>query len=369
MYAHLFFPENDIALGRNIANYTAPRAAVGLRMSGQLLPLWFMEPDDVVVAQEVDAAWLDEQRRRFGLTARIFDGCTAGFKPAPWGWSLASRRWFERLGFDSSTMPDDRRIEEIRLLSHRRTALKIAARLQAEGLSATPVGRECATPDEVEAFAESAGEVVVKLPWSSTGRGVVMFGADEFDSYRKQIAGMIANQGSVCCEPRLKCVQDLAMLFTIAGGRVRYEGLSVFRSAASGSYEGNILAPQSELEQMCAQMLGYDSPVKAQKALPTILEDIIGKAYEGPLGVDMMIYENSDGTRALDACIELNLRNTMGHVALQFFRRYCHDSFRGMFRVALGRPDDRPVIADGRLQGGTLCLNPPGYPFSFVAEG
>lgn len=369
MLAHLFFPENDIALGRDIVNYTAPRAAVALRLSGQLLPVWFMAPDDCVVAQQVDEEWLDLQRRRFGMSAGIYDGCSDGLMPAPWGWSRASRRQFERLGFGAEALPSDADLDRIRALSHRRTALCIARHLQASGLSGTPVGLECSSIDEVEEYVASAGEAVIKLPWSSTGRGIVMIGTNEFDTFRKQIAGMIANQGSVCCEPRLRCVQDLALLFTIARGKVSYDGLSVFRNAASGTYEGNILAPQAVLERICSDLLGDDSLRRAQDALPQILENLIGDAYDGPLGVDMMIYECADGSRALDGCIELNLRNTMGHVARRFFSRYCRESFRGMLRVGGACAGDDPLIVDGRLSGGSLRLNPPGNAFSFLAEG
>lgn len=368
LFAHFFFPENDLALGRDIANYTAPRAAVGLRASGELLPVWFMEPEDCVVAEGADAEWLEQQRVRFGMPARLYDGCPASWMARPWGWSRASRRFFERLGFACDELPSDERLEAIRNLSHRRRALHIAERLVAAGLNDTPVGRECSDVGEVEDYVREVGDAVVKLPWSSTGRGIVMLSAEEFGTFRRQIGGMIVNQGSVCCEPRVRGLQDLAMLFTIEGGAVRYDGLSVFRSAASGSYEGNILAPQSVLEQMCCGLLRSDALDQAKAALPRILEDVIGNAYEGPFGVDMLIYESAAGEPALDGCIELNLRNTMGHVAQQFYRRYCAESFRGMFRVDRLRPADTSVVENGRLVGGTLCLNPPGNPFHFVAE-
>ena len=38
---HIFNPENDLALAANVARYTPPPAAVSLRLSGALLPLWW----------------------------------------------------------------------------------------------------------------------------------------------------------------------------------------------------------------------------------------------------------------------------------------------------------------------------------------
>ena len=38
--------------------------------------------------------------------------------------------------------------------------------------------------------------------------------------------------------------------------------------------------------------------------------------YTGPLGVDMMVVRAADGSSLLHPCVEINVRMTMGHVAL-----------------------------------------------------
>ena len=97
--AHLFFPENDLALARDLARYTAPPAAVRLRKAGAALPLWYGANGDCFVAQGVDASWLDSVKGRFGMDIDVFDYRPERYSPVPWGWSKASRTYFESLGF------------------------------------------------------------------------------------------------------------------------------------------------------------------------------------------------------------------------------------------------------------------------------
>jgi hypothetical protein len=51
------------------------------------------------------------------------------------------------------------------------------------------------------------------------------------------------------------------------------------------------------------------------------LQQRLAGHYVGPLGVDMMLVRQTDGTLCLHPCVEVNLRHTMGHVALHLSRR------------------------------------------------
>ena len=62
-----------------------------------------------------------------------------------------------------------------------------------------------------------------------------------------------------------------------------------------------------------------------RESLTSLLEQNIKGHYKGPLGVDMMIVESkrsSDTTTAsysIHPLVEVNLRHTMGHVALSLY--------------------------------------------------
>lgn len=361
---HLFFPENDLALARDLTNYTAPPAAARLRRAGEVLPLWYGSPGDSFIATGVNAGWLQRMHESFGIEIGVYDYDAAGKAAAPWGWSKASRRVFAQRGFSPDVLPSDAQLARIRELSHRRTAALIAARLAESGIAdVTAPAVECASMAEVRAFVAENGDTLLKLPWSSSGRGLVKTDARTLDAQTGMIEGMIRRQGSVMAEKFHDKRADFAMLFTLEGGRCEYDGLSLFATDRLGCYTGNILAPQARL----AEMIAHPALGLLADSLRLVLQDLIGTDYDGPLGVDMMTL--ADGR--IDPAVELNLRNTMGHLCLRFYERYVSAGATGTFTIV---PADEapteaePQVCGGRLGSGALQLNPPGTDFRFVVS-
>lgn len=359
---HLFYPENDLALARDIERYTAPPAAVRLRNAGETLPLWYGADGDRFVASGVNAAWLDGMKDRFGIDIDVFDYRPECYRPAPWGWSKASRGIYSRLGFGAGNLPDDAALDRLRMLSHRRTAAAVARRLQA----ATGIGSpavEVRSADALQELLRSEPRLLVKLPWSSSGRGMVAVDTSTFEAQRPMIEGMIRRQGSVMAERHYDKALDFAMLFRMAAGRCEAAGLSVFETAGLGIYTGNILASETRLRSLVCDKTGTAQFDAVAQALPAILEDVIGDSYDGPLGVDMLA--TADGE--LVPVVEINLRMTMGHLCARFYERYVADGATGHFTVTTDRPADTSTVRNTRLHSGTLPLNPPATSFTFTA--
>ena len=358
---HLFFPENDLALARDVASYTAPPAAVKLRRSGAVLGLWYGDEGDEVLDGGINAQWYRRVKDRFGLLPEVYKGSPAGLAPAPWGWSKASRKVFQSLGFKD--LPTDTALERIRDLSHRRTAIAIAEALQQKvNTPLAPAAVELRDMEGLRAFVEEHGQTVIKLPWSSSGRGLFLVSTDDLDRQADMLEAAMKRQGSLMGEIKYDKLLDFAMLFTMHGGRCDYNGLSLFRTERLGAYTGNILAPQQELLDIIA---GKAEGVEAvRNALPAILEDIIDQDYEGPLGVDMMAVEGCDFS--LVPAVELNLRMTMGHVSLRFYEKHIVDGTHGSFSVQnQGAGSDETELKGRRIASGTVSLSPPLSPFSF----
>lgn len=370
---HYFFPENDLALARDITRYTAPPAAVRLRRAGATLPFFYGSKDGMVLTEGVDAAWLGRLLDTLGITCRPYDHSPEGKIPTPWGWSKASRQVFADIGFAPDALPDDKALDAIRQLSHRRSSAIIADRLASRlDFGIAPAAKELRTLGEIERFVASHPDgSVLKLPWSSSGRGVVATDPVTAKGQSSMFAGMLRRQGSVMAEPRLRKLVDFAMLFTIDGGHCRFDGYSVFSNSQFGSYAGNMLASQQTLRGHVAQYCGIDCLRAIEEALPAVLSDFIGTEYTGPLGVDMMAVE-ADGY-ALAPAVELNLRMTMGHLCRIFYERHVVAGASGTFRVI---PADgtspsgffEASTADGRISHGRIDMAQPGSAFSFVAE-
>lgn len=371
--ALLFNPENDLALAAGTANYTPPLAARRLREAGQTLPLWYGTTGDRVITRGVNARWFDTTTTLFGLQADLYDHrSAAALTPAPWGWSAASRRNFLNENFDPSQLPDDTCLEQLRQLSHRRTSIEINRRLR--DLLDFEIAPEAIEIDRAESLANLLADdnnMIIKAPWSSTGRGIIDCRTLSLDEVMRHASGIISKQGSVMAEHAYDRLADFAMLFNSDGGRCRFTGLSFFDTDSRGAYTGNIVAPQSYITDRLAAIYPAERLTATAAALETVLSAVISPVYSGPLGVDMLIAGRDDGRPALlDATVELNLRRTMGFVALSLAEKYIAEGSTGHYAVIPGTvsADSQAVVESHKLVSGRILLTEPNPYFSFVFE-
>lgn len=103
-------------------------------------------------------------------------------------------------------------------------------------------------------------------------------------------------------------------------GTVRYCGLSVF-DTRSGAYTASILDTEEDKAARLATWISADQLILIKEQLTMVLARELGNSYRGPLGVDMMVV-SVDNKLMVHPCVELNLRRTMGHVALALTRRF-----------------------------------------------
>lgn len=330
MKLHIFNPEHDIALASNLANFTAPHAGRQLRENLGFLPALWAADGDAVLVDDVASAerlWNVTDKKLKNVTIKQLKNRSqkevtfiTGKQPMDfreltavdvWGWDRALKASLQRKGVDASLLPSDDYIERVRQLSHRRTAAQLLPRLRQEGT----VGEafECSTIDDVNLLLNNHGHVVVKAPWSSSGRGVRFVEADNLQpNFGSWLRNILVRQGSVMVEPYYHKVKDFAMEFSADGkGHIRYEGLSLFHTA-NGAYVGNILATEQTKRDMLSR---YVSLSLIDSICETIVDYLDLEDYCGPLGIDMMVVRENDRL-LLHPCVEINLRRTMGHVAL-----------------------------------------------------
>ncbi len=342
MKIQLFNPGHDIALASGLAHFTAPHAARQLHADLGYLPALWADGDDGVLVDHVEAAALAWRRmanrcaRVMGIDAfRQKDVCFLTSHDLarqevtavdPWGWDLPLVNDLVHWGVGREVLPAADVLEHYRQCSHRRMAARLLPRLRLEGT----VGEafECHDEDEVRALLNQYGEVVLKAPWSSSGRGVRFVNSARFDQYVVNwMRRVITQQGAVMVEPFYSKVKDFGMEFYADGkGGIRYEGLSLFHTV-NGAYVGNILATEHAKREMIGQYLSVDL---LERVIQGVQHFDLLHAYHGPFGVDMMVVRD-DGALRLHPCVEINLRRTMGHVALAMTPT--DDEVRGVMRI------------------------------------
>ena len=321
----VFNPEHDLALAANLSNFTAPHAGRQLRADLGYIPAIWAAADDFVLVENAE----DAERRFLRLTHRPFGRFIEKeqIRKYPftnvdvWGWDLAIRAFLVRWGIDEAALPSVTQIDVIRQLSHRRYAMQLLSGLQMPGT----VGSSEET-DQVEAIIarlQKGDHLVVKAPWSSSGRGV-RFMSDDMNIYDKGwLQNVIAKQGSVLVEPYYNKVKDFGMEFVSDGcGNVDYVGLSLFQTL-NGAYTGNILASEEEKKEMINRYISVRLLGTVQEKICACMGPLLKDRYAGAFGIDMMVVRREDGDGfLLHPCVEINLRRTMGHVAISL-TEYC----------------------------------------------
>lgn len=370
MKLHIFNPEHDIALASGLANFTAPHAGRQLRHDLGFLPALWATDGDCVLVDDAELAKTSMQKlavaARKHLGSRAFDNFSIDFlQPGarhvaacdsvePWGWDAALCARLRRMGVDGALLPGDEQLREIREWSHRRTSIWLLKQLFDDGVATfglRPLPEEFSSTDEAwAALANRFRGGVVKAPWSSSGRGVrfVVNADDKTDANVKAWArGVIARQGSVVVEPYYKKVKDFGMEFEArADGKVYYQGLSLFQTA-NGAYTGNIVATERRKWEMMSRYFPAEQLYSVKEHICHHLTTLLQGRYQGPLGVDMMVVY-AEGGFLLHPCVEVNLRRTMGHVALALAP--VDDDLMGVMRI---------TYADGCYKMGIEAFTPP----------
>ena len=345
MKLHVFNPEHDLALAANLNNYTSPHAGRQLRADLGFIPAIWAGDDDYILVDDVHQA--EEAYRKLqtelGLGSKRFVNKKQLNhlyinKVEPWGWDLALRSFLIRYGIDNVPSEDD--ISVIRNLSHRRQAAILLQKLQMDGV--TGFSEEAVCIDDVKQLLDTYHHIVVKAPWSSSGRGV-RFIENSVDGYQQRwINNVIEKQGSVMVEPYYNKVMDFGMEFESDGeGHVKYLGLSLFHTV-NGAYTGNIIATEEDKVQMLSGYVSEDFVNLIKKNICDCLGETFCGKYQGPFGVDMMIVAKEDNIAfLLHPCVEINLRRTMGHVALAI--PAFNDGYKHVMEITK-REDDFKVI-------------------------
>ncbi len=316
-------PENDLALASNALSYTPTAAAQEIRRSGALLPLWWSEPGDEVIVTPNLMPAAEALCEKWHLPGKPVVTTTASCA-MPWGWSRSTLREFRSMGLEN--LPSDEQVQAIRDLSHRRTSITL---LKSLGISPDMLPLQFSDADAAIAAVSSMGNCVLKMPWSGSGRGVFHSNHISRTMLEKTVRDVVHRQGSIIVEHELKKERDFATLFYSDGQNISYRGLSLFITDSHGHYQGNMLMPQVQL----AEFLGVEiAPIAT--AVAEKLTSIIAPMYQGWLGVDMMLYKDASGDTAVWPCVEINLRMTMGVLALYVAKRVTNYGNNGLLTVS-----------------------------------
>ncbi len=330
MKLHIFNPEHDIALANRMNIFTAPHAVRELRADLGFLPALWAADGDIVLVDDVQAA-LDAVRhlRRYAHDVLFVNDKDLAAVPidfsaievAAWGWDEALKHRLLAISETfAAVVPTTERLYAMSRFSNRKFAAEILLP-RLVPLHERLVGRSLFFDGKISHLTDllkADGErFVLKAPWSSSGRGLRYVNSTLTGHEKGWCSNLIKQQGGIMIEPYYRKIKDFGMEFLAhPDGTIRYLGLSLF-STVHGAYAGNLLATETTKKQILSRYI-------PTALLDLIKDNIVGglsshfkDQYQGPFGVDMMVVAMDNRPElCVHPCVEINLRMTMGHVAI-----------------------------------------------------
>lgn len=317
---HLYNPSTDMALASGGDSYTPPKSVAEFERQTALLPSLYASDGDAVLLMCDNPLPLScgiEPAKVRVLRPRDMSGTTEEF--APWGWNRALRRQMLRAGYPESLMPSEEEIDCWRMLAHRRTSVEINALY---GMPEDSMPQVCDSDEAAMEAVRRHGGAVLKMPWSSSGRGILIVRDAADPQAARRMSASICSQGSVIVEKLYDRVIDFATEWESDGSDIRFLGYSMFRTDRRGHYLDNLVASDTRILAEIEAHTGGKSDIRSipDRLIDPLREVLLHRPahpYRGLFGVDGLV----DSTGMTVPCIEVNLRRTMGHVASDIFRR------------------------------------------------
>ena len=234
--------------------------------------------------------------------------------------------------------------------------------------STVPWRRQVRMISHVEDLAHDLahGPVLLKLPYSSSGRGLWRI-ARINSKLEGVLCHLLHKHGSLLIEPFLEKEQDYGAEYYIdKEGRVKFLGLSPFTTDNQGHYlESLCQDPGKTLQQLSDTLQDPDTLHLTLSQHLSFLAREIAPYYRGAVGIDLLTYRSKSGI-ALHPWVEINLRYTMGHYALDLYRERIPPDSSALYYIGiissprantlLSNQDPPQLDSDGRLHSGLLPL-------------
>jgi hypothetical protein len=351
---YLFNPTCEHAVANGQSSWQPNRLLQKMEEDLGTLPLFFARPNDVVLVKKVPPPEFLATLKKLNIAPPRFLHLNEVAKNpefvsrpknrlVPWGWSPAAHRLLEPLKpscseeFQRSPVANWK--PEYREIYSKKFALQILKKLLPElpadkVLPPRLISEVCFTKSEIEKCINRWGKIMVKAPWSSSGRGLQkVTKTPVVEKVWEKLLGIINDQGYAIVEPFLEKVLDLAFEFELKNEKVTYRGISRFLTDEKGRYQGNLL--NGWLPEINPEIMAFSEtlPEMIIKPLIKLIESsLLANYYEGIFGVDMLIFRDKKGNLRVNPCLEINVKQTMGWLSLQL-EKLISPNKKGVFKT------------------------------------
>lgn len=335
---YLFNPTCEYAVANGRTSWQPNLLLQKMEEDLTTLPLFFAKPGDVVLVKKMPPVDYVRHLEQSGIevpeffrireiaTGNPFLG-TPKNRLVPWGWSPAAHRLLDPLKPSCSAQfissPVAHWKPEYREIYSKKFAAGILRSIlpllpPEKVLPAGLLPEICTSAAEIEELLSRWGRLMIKAPWSSSGRGLQpVTKTPVVPKVWEKLMGIVSEQGYVVAEPYLDKVADLALQFSLSKGNIEFKGISRFITDSKGQYQGNYL--NGWPPGIDPEAVGFAEELPAM-LVPALVEAAgrsrLMTSYEGSFGIDTLIYRNTEGQLRVNPCLEINVRQNMGLLSL-----------------------------------------------------
>ena len=335
---YIFNPTCDFAIANGSPNWHPNQLLRSMEEDLETLPVYLAEEGDIILLKEEPSSGFIERIDLIGIRNRRFlkmddlkTWCSPLNSLQPWGWSPSMHKFFQPLKDHCSD-----RFKSLPVFNWQNEHKEICSRKFAAGLlknlttdlphefliDKSQLPEVCLNRHDIESCIGKWGKIMIKAPWSSSGRGLqTITKIPVHEAVWQRTLSFIGTQGFVMAEPLLEKRLDVAFEFIVKNGTPLFIGKSYFITDGKGQYQGNYLNGLPELTdpELTGFIEKYDELI-ISSLLEQIGKSTIPEFYEGYLGIDALLFSDREKKLQINPCLEINLRYTMGILALKLER-------------------------------------------------
>jgi len=389
-HLYIFNATSEMAISNGTVSFMPNKILSRFEQDLDVLPMYYAESKDVLLVHQLPDTQFLKLIEEVGVSIPRFvlfpqaltDHAFLKEEKArlqPWGWSPRIHHQLapfkSQCNQDYLDQPNAYWQTEHKDLYSRKVALACLEHITDNNPSDKYITKDlfpviCTKQAEVEGLQNKWQQIVIKSPWSSSGRGLqVLRKAFINKSVEQALGGVLKTQGYVMVEALVNKQLDFSVQFYADGkGNLEFLGFAFFDTNDNGQYQANYLGYTPDIFD---KTLSQEEQEKLAYGLNEALKaNQIPQEYCGYLGIDCLLFLDSDGKTRIHPCLEINLRYNMGTIALKL-NPYLHSESKGSFNifadaksdfVSLNKKMSREYpfeMKDGKWYKGYLPLTSP----------
>ena len=226
----------------------------------------------------------------------------------PWGWSAEVRKLANQFGWHMDAPAEN----AVRLANSRATSNELEQRGNFGLIGSRKINSLGQFDEAIQSAHATGSRWVVKAEYGMSARERILGSGPAKDADKNWVRRRLTQQGAVFFEPWVERMEEAGIQIEIPkNDPPRLIGVSPMLVDERGQYSGSWFA-------------GHESRLFKnrdlwQQAISTALSaatHLQAFGYFGPLGIDAMLYRDSDGTIQIRPLQDINARWTMGRLSL-----------------------------------------------------